>query len=1185
MTSQQPDEPAPPDEQPRLEAAASGSGTVFQAGRDQHLHFADGASAAARVRGETVPGVCPYPGLAAFGPEQQRWFFGRDRATAVLCQRLDAKLAGAGLTDTGLNNTGLNNTGLKQHRVEQHRAADPDRPVRGREVLAAARRADPGPGPGQAAGGRLQSWPRPVLTPTAHPVRALARALSPVTGGEPDRLAEAWLANPDECLASVRRALAADAPPVPPVPPRPPGPPSPSGAQARAVILVDQFEEVFTLCTDEPERRAFIDLLDRLAARPADVSSADEAEPAALVLISVRADSYADCLRYRSLRAALQASPVLLDPMTAAELRQAVLFPAQDVGLEVEPGLIEVLLRDAGVAGDEPGDAAGYPAGRLPLLAHALRATWQQHEGHRLTVHGYQVTGGISNAVATSADREFAGLDEAGQQAARVLFLRLVKIGDGTEDVCRRVSRAGLVRDIPRGPGGAVLDAFTHARLLTQDQDTVSITHEVLLRAWPRLRTWLDEDRAGNLIRQDLEAAASTWDRDLRAAEALYRGGRLDAARGWARGHDADLTGTARDFLAASTRQQHRASRLRRAAVTALAVLTVIAVTTSAVALWQRGSAVRQQATAVQQRDQAVYNQTVAEALQLSGSNPALAAQLDIAAADMKPGSGSLSRLVNTENTPLPAKLTAGTSPIITVAFSPNSRIMASGAFSGLIRMWDVADPAHARELGLPHSVPFFGHQNPAAGLAFSPDGRMLAAATWIGMGLWDVADPAHPRLLGRAQNAGAVQVNSVAFSPDGRVLAGGDGDGTVRLWDVTDPAHPQVLGEPLTSSPSSIKSVAFSPAGTVLAAGGGDGAIRLWDVADPAQPELLGQPLTASTGIVNSVAFSPDGRLMAIGGEDGTVWLWASADPGRYRRLGSPAGQAPSGVASVAFSPDGHTLVGVGTAKNGFTGEILEWNVADPAQPRALGKPVIGGYAIDSEAFSRSGRILGTGDDDGEIQLWDLTDPGHPRLARPGAGRRQLYGRLDGVPRRWPRPGQRKRRRHDTAVGCGGSSPAPPARVALRRRLQCPGSGVQPGWPDAGRGDRQWHRSAVAAGRPRAAAAAQSIDQREQRPGQRAGVQPGRPDTGQRQQRRRGPAVDAEHGLRHHADLPEHTGTHPAAMGPVRFSVAAVPAALLDGAAAQARAAGPRLVIWAAMMARWTSLVPSQIRSTRSSR
>ena len=112
MTSQQPDEPAPPDEQPRLEAAASGSGTVFQAGRDQHLHFADGASAAARVRGETVPGVCPYPGLAAFGPEQQRWFFGRDRATAVLCQRLDAKLAGAGLTDTGLNNTGLNNTGL-----------------------------------------------------------------------------------------------------------------------------------------------------------------------------------------------------------------------------------------------------------------------------------------------------------------------------------------------------------------------------------------------------------------------------------------------------------------------------------------------------------------------------------------------------------------------------------------------------------------------------------------------------------------------------------------------------------------------------------------------------------------------------------------------------------------------------------------------------------------------------------------------------------------------------------------------------------------------------------------------------------------------------------------------------------------------------------------------------------------
>jgi WD40 repeat protein len=1123
VTSHPPAEPAPredaPDEPPRLAAHASGSGGVFQAGRDQHLHFADGASAATRVRGETVADVCPYPGLAAFGPDQERWFFGRDRAVGSLCQRLDAKLAGTGplilIGPSGAGKSSLLRAGLIPA-LDQGRLP--------------------------AAGSR--SWPRALLAPTAHPVLALATELSPVTGGEAEALAGSWLASPEECVTSVRRALAG-------VPAGPAGP----GAPARAVILVDQFEEAFTLCADEGQRQVFIDLLDRLAARPA-----DGAEPAALVLICVRADFYDACVRHRALRAALKASPVLLDPMSAAELRQAILFPAQDVGLDIEPGLIEVLLRDAGVTGDGAADEPGYQAGRLPLLAHALRATWTQHEGHRLTVHGYQLTGGIRNAIATSADEMFTGLDEAGQQAARALFLRLVKVGDGTEDVCRRVSRAELARDIPGGPAGAVLGAFTQARLLTQDQDTVSITHEVLLRAWPRLRGWLDADRAGNLIRQDLETAASTWDRDQRAPEGLYRGSRLDAARTWARGHDADLTGTGRDFLAASARQQHRASRLRRTAVAALAVLTVIAITTSAVALWQRGSAVQQGAAAVQQRDQAVYNQTVAEALQFSGSNPALAAQLDIAAAHMKPGLASLSRLVSTENTPLPARLTAGASQINAVAFSPSSKIMASGSFNGAIRLWDVADPVHARVLGQPLTVPFYSLRAVVTGLAFSPDGRMLAAATWVGMGLWDVADPAHPRalgplplpgarvilldtvafspdgrvlaaggtdgtillwdvadpahprllgrvqnagavqvnsvafspdgrmladgdfdgmvrlwdvadpahprLLGRVQNAGAVQVNSVAFSPDGRVLASGDGDGTIRRWDVADPAHPQVLGEQLTSSPNSIKSVAFSPDGMELAAGGGDGAIRLWDVADPAQPELLGQPLTASSASVTSVAFAPngrtlagggyngtiqlwnlprtvltgpvggvtsvafspsgqvlaagdgagglqlwdvpqtgpprratgpalpsngqgvtsvalssDGRLMAIGGEDGTVWLWTSTDPGRYQLLGSQAGQEPGDVASVAFSPYGHTLVSVRTTGRYATGEILEWNVADPAHPRALGKPVINGFGIDSEAFSPGGRILATGNNDGEVQLWDLADPGHPRL------------------------------------------------------------------------------------------------------------------------------------------------------------------------------------------------------------
>src|SRR5262249_31269180 len=148
-------------------------------------------------------------------------------------------------------------------------------------------------------------------------------------------------------------------------------------------------------------------------------------------------------------------------------------------------------------------------SGRLPLLAHALRVTWQQRHGHTLTVEGYRSTGGIHRAVATTAESVFTGLDPAGQHAARTLFLPLVKIGDGTEDIRRRIPRPDLLRSLDLGSALPVVDAFTRNRLLTQEQDTVEIAHEALVRAWPQLRQWIDTDRAGNLIRQELDDAAA----------------------------------------------------------------------------------------------------------------------------------------------------------------------------------------------------------------------------------------------------------------------------------------------------------------------------------------------------------------------------------------------------------------------------------------------------------------------------------------------------------------------------------------------------------------------------------------------------------------------------------------------------------------------------------------------------
>jgi hypothetical protein len=219
-------------------------------------------------------------------------------------------------------------------------------------------------------------WPRIVFTPTAQPLAALAAEIAELTDADPATLAEELAANPQQAGVVLRGLLdGAD-----------PG--------ARVVVVVDQFEELFTLCADDQQRRTFIELLSQLASSP---------HPVGLVVVGVRVDFYAACVNYPHLRTALQDNQLVVGPMSDTELRAAILYPARDVGLDVEPGLVELLLRDLGdTAGD--GGLPSYEAGRLPLLAHALRATWQQRHGHILTVEGYRNTGGIHRAVATVAE-------------------------------------------------------------------------------------------------------------------------------------------------------------------------------------------------------------------------------------------------------------------------------------------------------------------------------------------------------------------------------------------------------------------------------------------------------------------------------------------------------------------------------------------------------------------------------------------------------------------------------------------------------------------------------------------------------------------------------------------------------------------------------------------------------------
>ncbi|KDN78225.1 hypothetical protein DF19_39535 [Streptomyces olindensis] len=869
-------------------------------------------------------GVCPYRGLASYRREDARWFFGRERSTDALVAQLRAVAGTGGLVmlvgASGAGKSSLLNAGLVPALRdgalgddEDHESGGSGGSGRAREVVQLVPGADP-------------------LAELARCIPELAPVVSPGTRTPTTRPLTTEPGPPSRADA-VRAAVTAWARREDP-------------AAARPVVIVDQFEETFTLCPDEADRRAFVEVL-HAACTPA-----APGEPApAVVVLGIRADFYEQCLGYPELADALQHRHMVLGPLTTAELREAVTGPAKAVGLELEPGLAELIVRE--VSADGPRGA--HDAGVLPLLSHALLATWQRRKAGRLTLAGYRAAGGIQGAVAATAERAWNGLDPAARTAARLLLLRLVRLGEDTQATRRRGTRRKLAEE-SNDPGKTEesLEALVRARLVTLDAETVEITHEALLHAWPRLRDWIDEDRQGNLLRQRLEEDGRAWEESDRDTSLLYRGSRLEQAHGWAKSAgDRYLTRSAVEFLAASVRLRRRVIWISRGAVAALVVLAVLAAG-SAVVAWK-------------QRDDAVFEQVLAQADRVRDTDPSLSAQLDLVAHRLRPDDeGAKSRLISVVNAPLATPLLGHTGAVYLTTFSPDGRTLATASYDRTVRLWNVADPRRPSPLG----GPLTGHTSWVSSAVFSPDGRTLASASDDGtIRLWDVTDPRHPKRLGEPLTGHDGTIYLIAFSPDGRTLASAGDDGTVRLWDMADPRRARALGKPLTGHTAAVRSVAFTPDGRTLAAGGDDGTIRLWDVADPRRPEPVGTPLTGHTSTVHSVAFSPDGRTLASGGEDHTVRLWNMAGSGRPAQIGAPLTGHTGPVWSVAFSPDGNMLA---AASADSTASL--WKVSDPEYPSQVGGPLAGSsgemYAL---GFSPDGRTLATGTGDNKVRLWAL--------------------------------------------------------------------------------------------------------------------------------------------------------------------------------------------------------------------
>jgi WD40 repeat protein len=605
---------------------------------------------------------------------------------------------------------------------------------------------------------------------------------------------------------------------------------------------------------------------------------------------------------------------------------------------------VQVLLEEAGARAGGPPPGAAAAAGRLPLLSHALDQAWRIHTGTVVTLADYERTGGIEGAVATSAQRAYQALTPAQQETARQVFTRLTATASDGTDTAIPAARADLTAGIGSARPGeveAVLERFAVERLLTLDAGTVTISHEVLLTAWPLLRDdWLADARADRIIRTRLHATATDWAQDSRDPSYLYSGSRLEAAAAMAARIKADprqipLSQADKDFLHASHRAGRRRARTRQQLIAVLLALVAALAT-----VWIM--AVRAEHAATTQRDIAVSRQLISESEAVS-TNPAIARLEAIAAWALSPSAQAHYAMLAAAANPQTAMITANPAGITSVAFSPDGKTLATGG-PGSAKLLDVAT---GRQTGSRLAV---GTGDLTSSVAFSPDGKTLATGGDKGAQLWDVATrrPAsQPLPAGR-------RVGSVAFSPDGKILATG-GPGGIALWDVA-------TGDQLARlAVGQINSVAFSRDGTILATGG-DNGVRLWDVATgrPAAGQLSAG--LNMGGPIGSVAFSPDGTTLATGSPDGRAWLW---DLATGRQIGNPL-PAGRGVSPVAFSPDSKIL-----ATGGDEGVRL-WDVATGRQ---IGVTLIDDYddLMNSVAFSPDGTTLATGSPDGRVRLWDV--------------------------------------------------------------------------------------------------------------------------------------------------------------------------------------------------------------------
>ncbi len=747
------------------------------------------------------------------------------------------------------------------------------------------------------------------------------------------------------------------------------------------VLIVDQFEELFTMAADA-DRRRFLGALS---------GAVGDQQTRLRVVVTIRADYFDQPLSDDLISGLVRANTVAVTPLGPADLELAISAPAIQVGVTVEPALVAALVADAATASMS-----------LPLIQYELTSLFDQCDGHTLTLAAYDRQGGLGTAVARRAEEIFQGHDGAGRDDVRRLFGRLVTPGDRGEATRRRAR----LSELP-SVTSTLVDAYAQARLLTLDRDqltrepTVEIAHEALIHQWPRLHGWVEADRDSLRMLGHLTESAASWEAAGHDAGELYRGGRLDAAEEWAATHPEQLNAIEQAFLDASisardsgrARERHRARRLALLAAT-LAVVAAVAIGAGLVALRQRDAA---DANAAEAEQRALENKTAQlvgqSSLALVGSDPDLAILLALAAHDVSteisdaPQPGVVAALHEAvQGSRLERIIDGGYS---VVAVSPDGEYVAVDHVDvkNRLAIYDIETGELAAERVLDDNV---------GGLAYSPDGSLLAVSFCCTERDRPAELPAvllvDPMSLHTEQTLpGGERSWRPGWSTDGQQLLA-NGESGPRIWDVsTGELALEVPGDDRTNAaftlgstslvvadsgtldvvdsntgernrrseiPFEVRAMATSPSGEHVAYI--DRAAELVVVVRLATGETVAS--VAFPG-PEKITFSPDGTSLAIGGNHDAVRV-IDLDGGEVIELRGHG----TGVWSSAYTPDGRLAV---ASRDGGT---RVWNLT-PAGPSDLGNLTIEGRARGGQAKGDTEMLVSvqTGPEEGHLVGLDL--------------------------------------------------------------------------------------------------------------------------------------------------------------------------------------------------------------------